>query len=59
MERTRSNRLPDASSGKSGPARAEKRVTDNSSYRATNQRLFRWLTDEQDELDGIVVRTWN
>jgi hypothetical protein len=28
-------------------------------YRSSAERVCRWLADEQDELDRVVVRTWN
>jgi hypothetical protein len=29
------------------------------SYHASAERVCRWLADERDELDKVVIRTWN
>jgi hypothetical protein len=37
----------------------EQRDARETSCRASTDRVCRWMTDESDELDFVVVRTWN
>lgn len=56
MDRQQPNRTHYAS-----PAvlQSEAEASPTRTYRATAERVCRWVADERDELDRVVVRTWN
>jgi len=37
----------------------EARNAGDTGYRVSAEQVRRWLTDERDELDLVVIRTWN
>ncbi|MCW3845984.1 hypothetical protein OF829_01940 [Sphingomonas sp. LB-2] len=58
MKQEQSNR-PDAALQDGGIAAPEQRSVADNSYEASTERVGRWVADGHDELDRVVVRSWN
>lgn len=56
MDREQPNRTRRASPD---VLRSEREASPAGTYRATAERVWRWVADERDELDRVAVRTWN
>jgi hypothetical protein len=53
------SKRPNAALQDRGIAVQEQRSTADSSYEASAERVGRWVVDKHDELDRVVVRSWN